>query len=213
MIVRPVRDRNPTRAVVAACLSAALFALACETEAPTTLEETIQAGVESGASATIEAKELPFGIVARATPRDLAEFQAKLDEAGGRLFFDGVERDAVPGDLDPADIDRVEVRKDPDGTASAVYVFTKKAGEAPKAEISAGPEQAPGTSTIRLRRTDGEGEPLIYVDGVRIEGRMPDISPESIEKVEVIKGEAARALYGDEAANGVVQISLKKLPG
>lgn len=210
MIVRNVRDRNPTRAVVAASLSAALFALACETEAPTTLEETIQAAVEDGATTTIEAKELPFGAVAQATPRVVAEFQAKLDEAGGRLVFDGVERDAVPGDLDPATIDRVEVRKDPDGTASAVYVFTKKASEG---GVAAGTEQATGASTIRLRRIDGDGEPLVYVDGVRIEGSLPDMPPETIERVEVIKGEAARALYGDEGANGVVQITLKKVPG
>ena len=76
-------------------------------------------------------------------------------------------------------------------------------------------------------------EPLIYVDGVRINNqtgsgpgnqgftsvvpgisgsisRLNDINPDEIESIEVIKGPAAATLYGTEASNGVIQILTKK---
>jgi TonB-linked SusC/RagA family outer membrane protein len=79
-------------------------------------------------------------------------------------------------------------------------------------------------SVIRLRGSSSAalgGNPLVYVDGVRInsdvEGgrdsgvsRLNDINPADIESLEVIKGPAAATLYGTEAANGVIQIITKK---
>lgn len=70
-------------------------------------------------------------------------------------------------------------------------------------------------------------EPLIYVDGVRVNNapssgpdnqgfgsraisRMNDFNPEDIESIEIIKGPAAATLYGTEASNGVIQIITKK---
>ena len=52
------------------------------------------------------------------------------------------------------------------------------------------------------------GDPLIYIDGIRV-NEMPDLDPDAIERIEVLKGAAAAALYGEEASNGVVQIFLK----
>jgi TonB-dependent starch-binding outer membrane protein SusC len=66
-------------------------------------------------------------------------------------------------------------------------------------------------------------EPLIYVDGVRIDNSsaggvsgtvttgaswsgLDDINPDDIERVEVIRGAAAATLYGTEASAGVIQI-------
>lgn len=68
-------------------------------------------------------------------------------------------------------------------------------------------------------------QPLIYLDGVRIDNdpndggvvstqagaaRINDINPEDIESIEVIKGPAATTLYGTEASNGVIQIITKR---
>jgi TonB-linked SusC/RagA family outer membrane protein len=67
-------------------------------------------------------------------------------------------------------------------------------------------------------------EPIIYVDGIRMDrsavaigaggqgsaSRLDDIPPESIERVEILKGAAAATLYGTEASNGVIQIFTKK---
>jgi outer membrane receptor protein involved in Fe transport len=65
--------------------------------------------------------------------------------------------------------------------------------------------------------------PLIYVDGVRLEkgnhqyadeaqtvaSTFDDLDPNSIDRIEVIKGAAATTLYGTEAAGGVIQIFTK----
>lgn len=85
-------------------------------------------------------------------------------------------------------------------------------------------------SRIRVRGTSSfslSNQPLIYVDGVRInsEGasgpvnqgfgsqsisRLNDINPEEIESIEILKGPAASTLYGTEASNGVIQIITKR---
>ena len=66
--------------------------------------------------------------------------------------------------------------------------------------------------TVRLRATGSDGEPLIYIDGIRVAGRgvLGEISPDRVERVEIIKGPAAVALYGSAASAGVVQIFLKE---
>ena len=65
-------------------------------------------------------------------------------------------------------------------------------------------------------------EPIVYVDGIRVDSRsvglsgtgnpsrLDDIPPESIERVEILKGAAAATLYGTEASNGVIQIFTKR---
>ncbi|MGH7501616.1 MAG: SusC/RagA family TonB-linked outer membrane protein [Longimicrobiales bacterium] len=65
-------------------------------------------------------------------------------------------------------------------------------------------------------------EPIIYVDGIRVDrsstsvaaqgnpSKLDDIPPESIERIEILKGAAAATLYGTEASNGVIQIFTKK---
>ena len=89
---------------------------------------------------------------------------------------------------------------------------------------------------IRIRGTASlsqSNEPLVYVDGVRIDNsggfaptgtngsqnlaggqgnpsRLDDIPPEAIERIEILKGAAAATLYGTEASNGVIQIFTKR---
>lgn len=73
---------------------------------------------------------------------------------------------------------------------------------------------------LLLARASGlDDAPLIYIDGVRINGindladlDLPSISklnPDDIDRIEVIKGPAAERLYGEEGANGVIQIFMK----
>ena len=77
-----------------------------------------------------------------------------------------------------------------------------------------------GTSTI-----NSDAEPLYIVDGVivdnsspelvtvgngGIQNRLVDLNPNDIERVEVIKGAAAAAIYGSRASNGVIQIFTKR---
>lgn len=77
-------------------------------------------------------------------------------------------------------------------------------------------EASPRVATIRIRGSASLGEraePTIYIDGVRVDGdrdeALQQLSPDQIDRIEVLKGDAAKELYGSEAANGVIQIVTK----
>ncbi|WP_027125396.1 SusC/RagA family TonB-linked outer membrane protein [Gelidibacter mesophilus] len=85
---------------------------------------------------------------------------------------------------------------------------------------------APGSSSIILIRggssITGNNQPLFVVDGIPIDNstssslevastnRASDINPADIESVSVLKGPAAAALYGIQAAGGAVIITTKR---
>src|SRR5438046_1434439 len=63
-----------------------------------------------------------------------------------------------------------------------------------------------------VRALSGQGrgrDPLYIVDGMIVNGGLPDINPEDIDNVEVVKGAAAASLYGSRAANGVINITTR----
>jgi TonB-dependent starch-binding outer membrane protein SusC len=114
--------------------------------------------------------------------------------------------------------------------AIAVTVDQALQGKVPGAQISqnsGGP--GGGGISVRLRGTNSfisGSDPLYIVDGVIIDNgssqltdlggrsnpqnRLADINPSDIERVEIIRGAAAAALYGSRANNGVVQIFTKR---
>lgn len=86
-----------------------------------------------------------------------------------------------------------------------------------------------GGISVRLRGTNSfisGSDPLYIVDGVIIDNgsaqladlggrsnpqnRLADLNPSDIDRVEIIRGAAAAALYGSRANNGVVQIFTKR---
>ncbi|GAA0528745.1 SusC/RagA family TonB-linked outer membrane protein [Chitinophaga japonensis] len=93
-----------------------------------------------------------------------------------------------------------------------------------------GSSGAPGASTnifIRgITSFTGNNQPLIVVDGIIFSNdldatentlfgsqpanRLADISPESIESINILKGPAAAALYGSRASNGAIVITTKR---
>lgn len=123
-----------------------------------------------------------------------------------------------------------EITRAPAATSIDQALQGKIAG----AQISETSGQPGGGVSIRLRGTNtilGNAEPLIVVDGVIIDNnnealiglganatrsntamtnRLADISPDDIERVEVLKGAAAAALYGSRANSGVIQIFTKR---
>lgn len=56
----------------------------------------------------------------------------------------------------------------------------------------------------------GNNEPLVVLDGMPITGGVGDLNPNDIENITVLKGAAASALYGNEAASGVLMITTKQ---
>src|SRR5438034_283024 len=101
---------------------------------------------------------------------------------------------------------------------------------------AAGVVVMPGTgmvgsgAKIRIRSASTfslSAEPLIYVDGVRVNNevgtglavqafgsgvvsRLNDFDPEEIESIEILKGPAAATLYGTEAGRGLINIITKQ---
>jgi TonB-linked SusC/RagA family outer membrane protein len=71
------------------------------------------------------------------------------------------------------------------------------AGEEPNIQIR-------GQSSI-----NGNQSPLIVLDGVIYRGRIADLNPKDIASVDVLKDASSKAVYGAQAANGVVLITTK----
>ncbi|MCF6347900.1 MAG: SusC/RagA family TonB-linked outer membrane protein [Flavobacteriaceae bacterium] len=84
-----------------------------------------------------------------------------------------------------------------------------------------------GGISIRLRGAStvlGNSDPLYIVDGIIIsnssaspldlggtsQNRLADLNPNDVERIEILKGAAAAAIYGSRASNGVVQIFTKR---
>ncbi len=109
----------------------------------------------------------------------------------------------------------------------ATSVDQALAGKVAGAQISQNSGNPAGGISVRLRGTStvvGSGDPMYIVDGVIInnnspelidlggyaQNRLVDINPNDIERIEIIKGAAAAAIYGSRASNGVVQIFTKR---
>lgn len=54
-------------------------------------------------------------------------------------------------------------------------------------------------------------QPLVILDGIFLsEGSLADIPVQDVDRIEVLKGSAGAALYGSQAANGVIQIFTRR---
>ena len=111
--------------------------------------------------------------------------------------------------------------------ASAIY------GKAAGVRIQAAPGGNTSAVSINIRgysSITGNTQPLIVMDGIPIhngnanndsywdnqrinQNGLVDINPEDIANISILKGAAASALYGSEAANGVVMITTKSGKG
>lgn len=141
------------------------------------------------------------------------------------------ERRALPNAV--ATVSGEQLNRAPATSSAGIALQGKVSG----AVISQTNGQPGGAVTIRLRGTNailGTAEPLIVVDGVIIDNntdalvgissnvaganrsgaamsnRLSDINSADIERVEVLKGASAAALYGSRAKNGVIQIFTKR---
>ena len=95
-------------------------------------------------------------------------------------------------------------------TTKIADINTALAGKIAGVQIRGGSGAKFGTSTIRLRgiNTLGGGNPIYVVDGVI--ANSDGINPDDIESVNILKGPAATALYGQRGSEGAVVITSKK---
>ncbi len=68
-----------------------------------------------------------------------------------------------------------------------------------------------GDLVVRGRASlSGSYNPLIVLDGVIYPGQLADINPDDIDRVDVLRDPSALAVYGANAAGGVVAVTTKK---
>ncbi|RKD92208.1 SusC/RagA family TonB-linked outer membrane protein [Mangrovibacterium diazotrophicum] len=111
--------------------------------------------------------------------------------------------------------------------SGAISVGSALSGKLAGAQVMQNSGNPSGGISVRLRGAStvlGSSDPLYIIDGVVVnnesrelinlggytQNRLVDIEPQDIERVEVIKGAAAAAIYGSRASNGVVQIWTKR---
>ena len=99
-------------------------------------------------------------------------------------------------------------------TLSPITNITKALdGIAPGVQVTSASGQPGSGPDIRIRgfgSVQYSGAPLIVVDNVPFSGTLANINPDDIESVTILKDAASTALYGNQAANGVVVVTTKK---
>src|SRR5467141_2718031 len=112
----------------------------------------------------------------------------------------------------PFTVNRVDASQLP---VAASNPLTQLQGKVPGANIVSASGRPGSQPAVLLRgptsiNASGRGQdPLYIVDGVIINGNLPDLNPSDIENVEVVKGAAGASLYGARAGNGVINITTK----
>ncbi|MGH7444224.1 MAG: TonB-dependent receptor, partial [Longimicrobiales bacterium] len=202
-MTNPAPRRRLVRTSLSACLAGALLVAACEADLPTgaELDAMDVAAIEDATARLPLTSEEPLYVI------------------------DGVESDAAAAHaLEPAAIAQVNVRK---GRASAedgrpvIEIVTWAAAErAAVTRARADEASAEGRTMMPLMKSDQQGASprldsgfsgILMIDGRRAEpSALNSLSPEAIERIEVVKGAAAVRLFADPAAqNGVIQVYTK----
>ncbi|MEV4883966.1 SusC/RagA family TonB-linked outer membrane protein [Chitinophaga ginsengisegetis] len=125
-----------------------------------------------------------------------------------------------------------EVKGDDINKAKETNVINSLAGKVPGLIINSTAGGPSGSSRVIIRGNTsitGNNQPLYVIDGIPMDnsnyGQVGDtkfaegvdmgdaisaINPDDIDKISVLKGPSAAALYGSSAANGVILITTKK---
>lgn len=95
--------------------------------------------------------------------------------------------------------------------APVIGVSNAIAGLLPGVIVSNRSGQPGSTSSIliRGRNTTGDNNPLVVVDGIQGYSGWQYLNPDDIESISVLK-DASAAIYGAQAANGVIVITTKR---
>ncbi|HET7460638.1 MAG TPA: TonB-dependent receptor [Longimicrobium sp.] len=185
----------------------------------------------AGAEVTLRASLIGYAPATRTARVGDAEVRIALNEAAVALNAVVVTGTPVPTERRAlgnavGTINAAEVTQQ----APITSVQSLLNGRAPGVVIQPGTGAVGTGARIRVRGASSfslSNEPLVYVDGVRINStaatgpanqafgsgtisRINDINPADIASVEVLRGPAAATLYGTEASNGVIQIITKK---
>jgi len=152
------------------------------------------------------------------------DFVLKEDALG----LDEIVVTAQSGDVTKRQLGTVihSVKMDKINSRNVSNVSEALQGALPGAQIMRNSGSVAPSISIRLRGPStilGNSDPLIMIDGIIINNQaresvgtggssdpLSDIDMNDIERIEVLKGPAASAMYGSLASNGIIQIFTKK---
>ncbi|MGB4400388.1 MAG: M56 family metallopeptidase [Daejeonella sp.] len=104
---------------------------------------------------------------------------------------------------DNTEANQVEVKKESITTDQPDPIEDKK----PTLQTS--PQDTIKNGTVKISGINEQAPPLYIVDGKEMPARWKDLEPNTIATVDVYKGEAAIARYGEKGKNGVIEIRTK----
>lgn len=155
-------------------------------------------GLGWAAATSVDVRESP-GVAVEEVERTLVIAGPKRETRRVSIQFVGEQSGEISKQLEEALVEELDLHLDVDGNR----VVTQDLYVTGVASASGGP---------RVRITGSmmtEGSPIVYVDGVRLDGGLEELEPEDIESVEVVKGDKATEMYGAEARNGVIVVITK----
>ena len=129
-----------------------------------------------------------------------------LEEATVTTGYQVIDRKRMTGAVETVTAKSIENR----GYASVGDVLRGALAGVSTRNISGKPGALPEIRVRGLNSLHGDMNPIWIVDGVRFYGNLNDLSPEDIQSITVLKDAAAAAIYGSEAANGVIVVTLKR---
>ncbi len=127
----------------------------------------------------------------------------KLDTTTALYIVDG--KQVSRGEANALSADRIATINVVGGTVQQVQISTK--GAMPPALLNGAPARVVTVTGSAKKPFDG----LLLIDGQQEESsKLNTLNPDSIESIEIMKGDAAKALYGEAGANGVIKVTTKK---
>lgn len=233
MTRKPIRRRAARAFGLLSITGLAIFA-ACRMDAPTSPEPLVEPAYEAVADAP--AKVQLDGYIGRLT-RIVGELKTSYDLGDGQLFELRTDDSGAQLEILETEL-RALKEKAPEGVLLRKTELQGSEGRVVDESLRAVEvegyrtrEDGVAKGTLRLRRkadapasielrdgisvrTGGGTDPIFILDGKPITDlQLEQISPDDIDRIEVLKGGAAERLYGPDAANGVVSVFLKKKSG
>jgi len=128
------------------------------------------------------------------------------------------ESESLPMETKPFDFQVVADGNAEDKLAKNEIIHIKEAVHEDKQQDTLKKDTAKKTvlTGVGVKSDTSKQKPLYVLDGEIFTGKLDQIKPEDIERIEVLKGESAEALYGEKGKHGVIVVTTKggsKQPG
>jgi len=204
----PSTRRSPILTGTFALAGAAVALAACTADVPTAAEVR-----DADVTAITQALDLP---TEPGTLRFLVDGQNWTEADARALTPEEIASVEVLRSDNPSQPGQIRIMRRADGAASASSGTGTGAGRTLTAVPMGSDPTPPMTLMVRV---DGPApevvpgpQPIVIVDGEISEA--PDalraLRPDQIERIEVLKGEAAVAIYGERGVNGAIRVTTKR---